>query len=99
MLYFHVEACARVPNLQEILMIGSYDGGLFSRFFDSVWRRFNVQIRYLREETALGTAGGIRFFRDEILDGTPAILFVLHCDVCCSFPLNETLATQVHSAR
>jgi mannose-1-phosphate guanylyltransferase len=91
MLYFHVEACARVPNLQEILMIGSYDEGLFSRFFDSVWRRFNVQIRYLREEKALGTAGGIRFFRDEILDGNPASLFVLHCDVCCSFPLNEMM--------
>ncbi|POM74048.1 Mannose-1-phosphate guanyltransferase alpha [Phytophthora palmivora] len=91
MLYFHVEACARVPNLQEILMIGSYDEGLFSRFFDSVWRRFNVQIRYLREEKALGTAGGIRFFRDEILDGNPASLYVLHCDVCCSFPLNEMM--------
>ncbi|KAF1775769.1 Nucleotide-diphospho-sugar transferase [Phytophthora cactorum] len=74
MLYFHVEACARVPNLKEILMIGSYDEGLFSRFFDSVWRRFNVQIRYLHEEKALGTAGGIRFFRDEIMDGDPAHL-------------------------
>ena len=91
MLYFHVEACARVPNLQEILMIGSYDEGLFSRFFDSVWRRFNIQIRYLREEKALGTAGGIRFFREEILHGNPASLFVLHCDVCCSFPLNEMM--------
>ncbi|KAE9044949.1 Mannose-1-phosphate guanyltransferase alpha [Phytophthora rubi] len=91
MLYFHVEACARVPNLQEILMIGSYDEGLFSRFFDSVWRRFNVPIRYLREQKALGTAGGIRFFRDEILEGNPASLFVLHCDVCCAFPLNEMM--------
>ncbi|CEG46547.1 mannose-1-phosphate guanylyltransferase [Plasmopara halstedii] len=80
MLYFHVEACARVPNLQEILMIGSYDEGLFSRFFDTVWRRFNVQIRYLRENKALGTAGGIRFFRNEIMEGNPASLFVLHCD-------------------
>ncbi|TDH65638.1 hypothetical protein CCR75_004047 [Bremia lactucae] len=91
MIYFHVEACARVPNLQEILMIGSYDEGLFSRFFDSVWRRFNVQIRYLRETKALGTAGGIRFFRNEIMKGDPASLFVLHCDICCSFPLNEMM--------
>lgn len=91
MLYFHVEACARVPNLIEILMIGSYDEGLFTRFFDAMAKRFNVQIRYLRETKALGTAGGIRYFKDEILQGNPASLFVLHCDICCSFPLNEMM--------
>lgn len=91
MLYFHVEACARVPNLTEIVMIGSYDEGLFTRFFDSVVTRFNVPIRYLKEDKALGTAGGIRFFQEEILQGEPASLFVLHCDVCCSFPLTEMM--------
>ncbi|TYZ60969.1 hypothetical protein PybrP1_005324 [[Pythium] brassicae (nom. inval.)] len=91
MLYFHVEACARVPGLLEILMIGSYDEGLFTRFFDAMAKRFNVQIRYLRESKALGTAGGLRFFKDEILQGNPASLFVLHCDICCSFPLTEMM--------
>lgn len=91
MLYFHVEACARVPNLLEILMVGSYDEGLFTRFFDSMTKRFNVNMRYLREDKPLGTAGGLRFFKDEILQGNPASLFVLHCDICCSFPLNEMM--------
>lgn len=91
MLYFHVEACARVPNLIEILMIGSYDEGLFTRFFDSMCKRFNVQIRYLREDKPLGTAGGIRYFKDEILQGNPSSLYVLHCDICCSFPLTEMM--------
>ncbi|DBA01005.1 TPA: hypothetical protein N0F65_006266 [Lagenidium giganteum] len=91
MMYFHVEACARLPNLIEIIMIGSYDEGLFTRFFDSMARRFNVAIRYLKEDKPLGTAGGIRCFRHEILQNDPASLFVLHCDVCCSFPLNEMM--------
>lgn len=91
MMAFHVEACARLPNLIEILMIGSYDEGLFTRFFDTMCKRYNVVIRYLREDKPLGTAGGIRFFKDDILAGNPASLFVLHCDICCSFPLNEMM--------
>ncbi|CCI47014.1 unnamed protein product [Albugo candida] len=91
MLYFHVEACARLANLSEILMIGSYDERLFTRFFDQMMKRFNVIIRYLREDKPLGTAGGIRFFQEEILQDDPEALFVLHCDICCTFPLNEMM--------
>lgn len=49
-------------------------------------------MRYLREYQALGTAGGLYHFRDAILKGRPNRFFVLNCDVCCSFPLNEMLA-------
>lgn len=91
MLHFHVEACARVPNLIEILIIGSYDEGVFTRFFDKMCKRYNVQIRYLREEKTMGTAGGIRFFKGEILQGNPSNFYVLHSDICCSFPLNEMM--------
>jgi mannose-1-phosphate guanylyltransferase len=89
MIYYHVEACARVPNLIEIIMIGSYDEGLFTRFFDAMCKRFNVHIRYIKEDRALGTAGGIRLFQDEIRQGNPSSIFVLHSDICCSFPLTE----------
>jgi mannose-1-phosphate guanylyltransferase len=99
MLYFHIEACARVPNLIEIIMLGSYDEGLFARFFDSVCKRFNVQIRYLREDKPLGTAGGMRFFKDEILQGNPTSLYVLHCDICCSFPLVEMMHAHLKKHR
>ncbi|GLD97613.1 hypothetical protein PINS_up006303 [Pythium insidiosum] len=91
MLAFHVEACSRVQNLIEIIMIGSYDEGVFTRFFDTMCKRYNVQIRYLREDKPLGTAGGIRYFKDEILQGNPSSIFVLHCDICSSFPLNEMM--------
>lgn len=50
-----------------------------------------LKITYLREYTALGTAGGLYHFRDAILKGNPKRIFVLNADVCCSFPLKEML--------
>lgn len=47
--------------------------------------------RYLREYQALGTAGGLYHFRDEILRGNPQQFFVMHVDIACSFPLEEML--------
>lgn len=44
---------------------------------------------YLHEYQALGTAGGIYHFRDEILRGHTKHFFVMHIDIACSFPLNE----------
>lgn len=49
-------------------------------------------IRYLREYQALGTAGGIYHFRDEIIRGNPQQFFVMHVDIACSFPLKEMAA-------
>lgn len=91
MLYHHVEACSRVENLEEIIMIGSYDEGLFSRFLDKVFRQLNVSVRYLKEPQALGTAGGLRCFKAHILHGEPKLVYVLHCDICCTFPLQEMM--------
>lgn len=45
--------------------------------------------RYLQEYTALGTAGGIYHFRDQILTGNPESFFVMNADVCGDFPLTE----------
>ena len=47
--------------------------------------------RYLQEFTALGTAGGMYHFRDQILSGKPRQLFVMNCDACGEFPLAEML--------
>ena len=47
--------------------------------------------RYLQEYTALGTAGGMYHFRDQILSGNPEAFFVMNCDVCGEFPFNEML--------
>lgn len=91
MLYHHVEACSRVENMEEIIMIGSYDEGLFARFFDKVYRELDVPVRYLKEEQALGTAGGMRFFKSSIMKDDPKVIYVLHCDICCTFPVQEMM--------
>ncbi len=48
--------------------------------------------RYLQEYTALGTAGGIYHFRDQILTGKPEYFFVMNADVCGDFPLAEMVS-------
>ena len=50
---------------------------------------FSYLYRYLQEYCPLGTGGGIYHFRDQILRGNPRSFFVLHSDVCCTFPIVE----------
>ena len=65
---------------------------MFRDFIKDSAREFpSITIKYLREYEALGTAGGLYHFRDEILKGRPERLFVLNADVCCSFPLSDML--------
>lgn len=63
--------------------------------------------RYLREPDALGTAGGLYYFRDTILSPMPdnsgnhdeqvQAFFVMNGDVCADFPLNEMLDMHFNS--
>jgi len=50
-----------------------------------------LSYRYLQEYSALGTAGGMYHFRDQILTGNPDLFFVMNADVCGDFPLQEML--------
>lgn len=54
-----------------------------------------MSYRYLQEYTALGTAGGLYHFRDQILAGNPDSFFVMNSDVCGDFPLKEMLSFTV----
>ncbi|KAL6853198.1 nucleotide-diphospho-sugar transferase [Trichoderma novae-zelandiae] len=85
-------AVARVKQIQDVYIIGYYDESVFRDFIKDSAREFpGINLRYLREYEALGTAGGLYHFRDAILKGRPERLFVLNADVCCSFPLEEML--------
>ncbi|KAL6699443.1 nucleotide-diphospho-sugar transferase [Trichoderma pleuroticola] len=87
-----LDAVARVKQIQEVYIIGYYDESVFRDFIKDSAREFpGINLRYLREYEALGTAGGLYHFRDAILKGRPERLFVLNADVCCSFPLEEML--------
>ena len=82
----------KVPSIKEVFIVGYYEEAVFRDFIKDSAKQFpHISIRYLREYTALGTAGGLYHFRDAILKGNPDRFFVLNADVCCSFPLNEML--------
>ncbi|KAI5295711.1 Proteasome subunit alpha type-2 [Ascosphaera acerosa] len=82
----------KVPGIREVDLVGYYDESIFRDFIKDSTREFpNLKITYLREYTALGTAGGLYHFRDIILKGKPDRIFVINADVCCSFPLLEML--------
>jgi len=87
----HIEACLRLPELKEILIIGYYPAAQIQQFVVDMQNLYDVNIRYLQEFTPLGTAGGMYHFRDQIRAGNPAAFFVLNGDVCADFPLAELL--------
>ncbi|KAF2760378.1 nucleotide-diphospho-sugar transferase [Pseudovirgaria hyperparasitica] len=85
-------AVAKVPEIKEVFIVGYYDESVFRDFIKDSSKSFpQIRVQYLREYQALGTAGGLYHFRDQILKGQPDRLFVLNADVCCSFPLGEML--------
>ncbi|XP_045415365.1 mannose-1-phosphate guanyltransferase alpha isoform X3 [Lemur catta] len=92
MIQHHIEACAQVPGMQEILLIGFYQPDEpLTQFLETAQQEFNLPVRYLQEFAPLGTGGGLYHFRDQILAGGPEAFFVLNADVCSDFPLNAML--------
>lgn len=91
MIQHHIEACARVSKLGEILIIGSYPASDLHQFVQEMTQMYGLSIRYLQEFTALGTAGGMYHFRDQIRTGSPDAFFIMNGDVCADFPLQEML--------
>ncbi|KAH3665408.1 hypothetical protein OGAPHI_003592 [Ogataea philodendri] len=91
-----IDAILTVPTIKEILLIGFYDASVISDLILD----FNTQLKfsgrdctlkYLKEFKALGTAGGLYHFREEILRGNPDGFLVIHGDIVCSFPLQDMI--------
>jgi len=91
MIQHHIEACVKVKDLKEILILGYYPASDLSTFVAEMMQKYNVSIRYLQEFIALGTAGGLYHFRDQIRTGNREGFFVLNGDVCADFPLEDLL--------
>ncbi|ODV91522.1 hypothetical protein CANCADRAFT_55378 [Tortispora caseinolytica NRRL Y-17796] len=83
-------AISKVSTVKEVLLIGFFDDYVFRDFLADASSEFTqFSVKYLREYTALGTAGGMYHFRDVVLRNDPKKFFVIHADICCSFPLLE----------
>ncbi|XP_047330866.1 mannose-1-phosphate guanyltransferase alpha-like [Impatiens glandulifera] len=91
MVHHPINACKRIPNLAHIYLIGFYEEREFALYVSSISNELRVPVRYLREDKPHGSAGGLYNFRDWIMEDNPSHIFVLNCDVCCSFPLPEML--------
>ncbi|XP_008559570.1 mannose-1-phosphate guanyltransferase alpha-A [Microplitis demolitor] len=91
MIQHHIESLVKVKNLTEILIIGSYNAQELVNFVQEMINTHGISIRYLQEFTALGTAGGMYHFRDQIRAGSPEGFFIINGDVCADFPLEKMI--------
>ncbi|KAF5746854.1 mannose-1-phosphate guanyltransferase alpha-like isoform X1 [Tripterygium wilfordii] len=92
MVHHPISACTRIPNLAQIFLIGFYEEREFALYVSSISNELRVPVRYLKEDgKPHGSAGGLYYFRDLIMEDNPSHIFVLNCDVCCNFPLPEML--------
>ncbi|XP_065200227.1 mannose-1-phosphate guanyltransferase alpha [Planococcus citri] len=85
----HIEACVRIPELKEIILLGYYPQSDLISFVQEMIQEYKIAIRYLQEFVPLGTGGGMYHFRDQIRCGNPTAFFVINGDVCGDFPLLE----------
>jgi len=94
LLYYHLKACVKeITDLSEIIILGFGEEAEFSSFIKRASSELSTNIRYLDEGSSLGTGGGLHKFKDKILEGVSKddVVFVLHHDVLCSFPLSKML--------
>ncbi|KAF4376603.1 hypothetical protein F8388_025474 [Cannabis sativa] len=91
MVHHPISACKRIPNLAQIILIGFYEEREFALYVSSISNELKVPVRYLKEDKPHGSAGGIYYFRDMIMEDNPSHIFLLNCDVCCNFPLPDML--------
>ncbi|KAJ9683561.1 hypothetical protein PVL29_019225 [Vitis rotundifolia] len=92
MVHHPISACKRIPNLAQIFLVGFYEERELALYVSSVSNELKVPIRYLKEDKPHGSAGGLYYFRDVIMEDAPSHIFLLNCDVCCTFPLPDMLA-------
>lgn len=91
MVHHPISACKKIPNMAQIFLIGFYEEREFALYVSSISNELKVPVRYLKEDKPHGSAGGIYYFRDMIMEDDPSHIFLLNCDVCCNFPLPDML--------
>eukprot|EP00035_Acanthoeca_spectabilis_P005848 m.118067 g.118067 ORF g.118067 m.118067 type:complete len:462 (+) comp13221_c0_seq4:2876-4261(+) len=91
MVHHHLEACAKLPGMTEIIMLGVFPESQVSDFAAAASQRLGIPVKYLREFEPLGTAGGLYFFRDLIMTHSPDALLVIHADICADIPIVDLI--------
>ncbi|KAH0885809.1 hypothetical protein HID58_061905 [Brassica napus] len=94
MIHHPISACKKISNLAQIFLIGFYEEKEFALYVSSISNELKIPVRYLKEDKPHGSAGALYYFRDKIMEEKPSHVFLLNCDVCCSFPLQDILDAQ-----
>ncbi|VDD91193.1 unnamed protein product [Enterobius vermicularis] len=89
----HIDQLSKLEDLNEIFLIGFYPTNQFDDFVKRCEKQYRIKISYLEESEALGTAGGLYRFRQQILQGDPRGVFVLNADVCGDLPISDMVTT------
>ncbi|XP_004489346.1 uncharacterized protein [Cicer arietinum] len=95
MVHHPISACKRIPNLAQIYLVGFHEEREFALYVSSISNELKLPVRYLKEDKPHGSAGGLYYFRDIIMEDSPSHIFLLNCDVCCSFPLSSMLDAHI----
>ncbi|CDW89701.1 mannose-1-phosphate guanylyltransferase [Stylonychia lemnae] len=91
LIFHHIKALSNLAEIHHVFLMGSYDDKKFVPFMDYVKTQFNFDIHYIQEHIEFNTPGGLFLYKDIIMKDNPKNIFVMHCDICCSFPLKEML--------
>ncbi|KAK8653337.1 hypothetical protein V6N13_127344 [Hibiscus sabdariffa] len=91
MVHHPISACKRISNLAQIFLIGFFEEREFTLYVSSISNELKIPVRYLKEDKPRGSAGGLYYFRNIIMEDNPSHIFLLNCDVCCCFPLTDML--------
>ncbi|GAB4827461.1 hypothetical protein Ancab_034345 [Ancistrocladus abbreviatus] len=76
MVHHPISACKRIPNLAQIFLVGFYEEREFALYVSSI----SNELKILEGRQPLGSAGGLYYFRDLIMEDDPSHIFLLNCD-------------------
>ncbi|BBH00366.1 ADP-glucose pyrophosphorylase family protein [Prunus dulcis] len=74
MVHHPISACKRIPNLAQIFLVGFYEEREFALYVSSISNELKVPVRYLREDKPHGSAGGLYYYRDIIMEDSPRLI-------------------------
>jgi len=89
MIFHQIHALSKIPEVSEVFLVGFYERSKFALFVQHVEETYHLKCKYLQEDKASGTEGGLYKYKKEIFDEETSHVVVTHCDICSSFPLKE----------
>lgn len=79
--------------MAQIFLIGFYEEREFALYVSSISNELKVPVRYLKEDKPHGSAGGIYYFKDLIMEDGPVSLLCLILLGLYTFMYNNVLLT------